>query len=276
LATISYICEIGVLEPSSGQIVKTPVLIGGQRKSVVRKLVRRFGTFKATIGLTVLAILASIVITGVATTILEGGPTITGLYISIIAPAIIAPLLGSVFIRLLVQLDSAEERLYTLSIIDDLTLAYNRRHFIEAAQSELARVKRYGEVFSIAVIDVDDLKKINDTYGHLAGDQLLKTISSVSKVSIRDTDTFARYGGDEFILLLPRTDKIKAESCAERLRKLLAESPVNIGQEEIHFKVSVGIKTFEEDFSDLEGLLILADQALYAAKKEGKNRVVSI
>lgn len=243
---------------------------------MVRKLIRQYGAIKATIGLTILAILASMVITGVSTTILEGGPTITGLLISILAPAIIAPLLGSVFIRLLVQLDSAEERLYTLSIIDDLTQAYNRRHFIETAQAELARVKRYGEFFSIAVIDVDDLKKINDTYGHLAGDQVLKTISSVSKANIRDTDTFARYGGDEFILLLPRTDKLKAESCAERLLKLLSETPVKIGQEEIHFKASAGIKSFEEDFSDLEGLLILADQALYAAKKEGKNRVVSI
>jgi diguanylate cyclase (GGDEF)-like protein len=243
---------------------------------MVRNLLRRYGTIKIIIGLTILSILASVAITVLITSIMESGPSTTDLFISIVAPAVIAPLFSSSFLRLLFQLDSAEDKLYTLSIVDDLTQAYNRRHFIEAAEAELARVKRYGDVFSIAVIDVDDLKKINDTYGHLAGDQVLKTISSVSKLNIRDTDTFARYGGDEFILLLPSTDKTKAESCAERLRKLLAETIIKFDQKEIQFKVSVGIKSFEDDFSDLEGLLILADQALYAAKRDGKNRVVSI
>ena len=218
--------------PITGIPRESPFPSGGQRKSVVRKLIRQYGTVKATIGLTILAILASMVITGVTTTILEGGLTTTGLFISILAPAIIAPLLGSFFIRLLVQLDAAEERLYTLSIIDDLTQAYNRRHFIETAQAELARVKRYGEVFSIAVIDVDDLKKINDAYGHLAGDQLLRTISSVSKVSIRDTDTFARYGGDEFLVILPESNDIGAiETIADKLITTICERYVLDGRE---------------------------------------------
>ena len=160
-----------------------------------------------------------------------------------------------------------------LAITDELTQTYNRRHFIETAEREFARARRYHEAFSVVVLDLDDFKSVNDTHGHPAGDQVLRTVSDLCRRNIRQHDTFARYGGEEFVFLLPGLDYAGACEFAERIRRRLAGTPVAFGDRLIHVTASLGVAVYHEGLSDLDSLLTHADQAMYRAKNLGKNRL---
>jgi len=160
---------------------------------------------------------------------------------------------------------------------DDLTGLANRRHFIEQAQNEITRSCRYKETLSIIMMDIDNFKKVNDTYGHKIGDRVLEALASVSLTTLRSIDIIGRIGGEEFAILLPNTDIERAEEVAERLRANLAEYQLTINANSIvKFTVSLGVTSYNsnEDIS-LDSLLHQADQALYQAKNEGRNRIVT-
>ncbi len=238
------------------------------------KLLKRLGVIKATVMLTIASVLISIVITATLTTLLSGGIGLTSMIIAIFVPTIIAPLFAYTTLRLTFQLHIAEEKLRQLSITDELTQAHNRRYFMDMAARALAGAKRYGDSFSIIIFDIDDFKRINDTYGHNAGDKVLRTISEICMAHIRDTDIFARYGGEEFAFLVPRCSPTNVLQFAERIRIKLSDARVPIDQTEIQFTVSIGAGTFDSTTPDLDTLLIRADTALYSAKKQGKNRTL--
>lgn len=175
----------------------------------------------------------------------------------------------------IVERKQAEGALQNLAITDPLTDCFNRRHFFSVAENELARAVRYERHLSAIMLDIDRFKRVNDTYGHLVGDEALVAIAGrISKVP-RKTDIFARYGGEEFVILLPETDISEAQQTAERIRKEIADRPIRINGREISVSASLGVasKSSEENIM-IDLLLDRADQALYAAKRVGRNRVM--
>jgi diguanylate cyclase (GGDEF)-like protein len=242
---------------------------------VFKDLFIRLGIIKSTLVVTVLAILISVLMTVGLSALSGEGAGAQGILIAVIVPTVISTLFSYTFFGLLFQLDAAEKQLLELTRRDDLTGVYNRTYFIELAERELARCKRYGNIFSIAIVDVDDFKQVNDTFGHLAGDQVLQIMTSVFLHHLRQTDTVARFGGDEFVLLLPYASQEHALGCIERIRCILENSSLTYAGQEIRFTVSVGTATYDGQ-SNLDMVLQLADKALYEAKKTGKNRAVAI
>jgi len=166
------------------------------------------------------------------------------------------------------------ERVRNLSMRDSLTDLYNHRHSIDLVSNEVQRVGRYQEGFSILMFDVDDFKDINDRYGHPAGDAVLRELAQLVKDTVRTVDAVGRYGGEEFIAVLPHTSYDEARLTAERVRVKVASRSFRVGLTPIPVTVSVGVATYPSENVDSPNTLIReADLALYRAKQGGRNRV---
>jgi diguanylate cyclase (GGDEF)-like protein len=161
-----------------------------------------------------------------------------------------------------------------LSETDDLTGLYNTRGFAIAANRLFGQAARYGRPASVLMVDSDNLKHVNDTHGHDAGSRLLRQIANAVQAELRASDVPARYGGDEFIVLLPETPPKGALEVAERIRNAIASRPLAIDDRNLQATVSIGIACYPEDGRTLDALAARADRALYQAKQEGRNRVV--
>jgi diguanylate cyclase (GGDEF)-like protein len=171
------------------------------------------------------------------------------------------------------RLTVLNRELEQISITDGLTQVYNRRYFMERLRQEVKRVNRYGPPASLLMIDIDHFKKVNDTYGHQAGDVVLCNVAGLVRGALRETDLFARYGGEEFVLLATGTEQSGAFILAERLRKLIEGAVFTHGSISIAVTVSIGIGIWETSISeDFEELIRRADAALYRAKEQGRNR----
>ena len=167
----------------------------------------------------------------------------------------------------------AKEMVAYLANIDPLTKSLTRRHFLSFAESEFKRFQRYKRAMTIMVIDADHFKKINDTYGHHAGDLALRSLSLVAMDHKRAQDMFGRLGGEEFGLLLPETNLEQAAIVAHRIQEMWAQSPVNLDGELIYSTISVGVAEASPEDKSLDDLLRRADKMLYKAKENGRNRV---
>lgn len=159
------------------------------------------------------------------------------------------------------------------AITDSLTNLHNRRHILYLASLEIQRAQRYKHSFSMLMLDVDEFKQINDTFGHIVGDQVLVEVAECLKKELRSTDLIGRYGGDEFVILLVETELNEAIGIAERTRQRIAERTVGTDRGPMNITVSIGIADVSEKNPDLAAIFKLADDALYLAKKKGKNRV---
>ncbi len=168
---------------------------------------------------------------------------------------------------------NALTRIKTLSDTDELTGIYNRRAFASISQHTVKLSQRYGRNFSVIMLDSDNLKIINDGYGHEAGDQLLKAIVAHVQAELRKPDLLARYGGDEFVLLLPDTNAEGARLTAERIRERIARTPMQLGGKPISITVSMGVAAYPDHGKDYERVFEVADNALYKSKSNGRNRV---
>lgn len=168
-----------------------------------------------------------------------------------------------------------EERFRQASITDELTSLYNRRHLLELYERTFALARRHQKPISLVMLDVDHFKSINDKYGHLAGDVALRQVASILRAQLRRTDICGRYGGEEFAIVLPETDLAGARRFAERCREAVAESEVEIAPDtSITLTISLGVASWQLASSeDAEGLLRRADDAVYVAKRNGRNRV---
>ncbi|HSL43177.1 MAG TPA: diguanylate cyclase [Anaerolineales bacterium] len=164
----------------------------------------------------------------------------------------------------------------SLAATDPLTGQLNRRSFFQLGQREVDRFVRFGRPLSWIMFDVDWFKQINDSYGHSAGDQVLTTIAERCCRVIRHVDIFGRYGGDEFVVLLPETDHQMAREVAERLRTSISESPMTTNAGEIHVSISIGVTEATPETADVGLLLNKADQALYKSKRAGRNTITVV
>jgi diguanylate cyclase (GGDEF)-like protein len=171
------------------------------------------------------------------------------------------------------DLTEANERLKNLASRDSLTEIFNRRYFLELAAYELDRAKRNGRPVSLLMVDLDHFKRVNDTHGHAAGDDVLKGVVACIKAHLRDIDLFARIGGEELIVLMPETDLSAARLVAERLRIAIAATRFALSGEQVAITASFGLALAKQPPEPLPDLMERADQALYAAKRGGRNRV---
>ncbi|MBU6475490.1 MAG: GGDEF domain-containing protein [Alphaproteobacteria bacterium] len=166
-----------------------------------------------------------------------------------------------------------EDELMRLAATDPLTGAFNRREFKALADEESLRANRYNRPLSIMMLDLDHFKRLNDTYGHAAGDKALQRFTTLCCNALRTIDIFGRWGGEEFVTLLPETDAEGAVIIAERLRKLVNQSLLVFNEHKISITASIGIAQYRAGELTVEGPLSRADSAVYDAKKAGRNRI---
>jgi diguanylate cyclase (GGDEF)-like protein len=172
---------------------------------------------------------------------------------------------------------SRSQKLLQLATGDPLTGLFNRGYVDDRLAIELSRAGRYGKPLAVAVIDADRFKSLNDTYGHSAGDVVLKKIAELLRNSFRQSDTAGRYGGEEFVLILPEMDIETARKKVESLRELVATTPIAIGPQgqNVQVTISAGVASFPQDGEDAAELFAAADERMFEAKGEGRNRVVA-
>jgi len=160
-----------------------------------------------------------------------------------------------------------------LSITDGLTGTFLRRYFLLRFKKEVVRVRECNTNVSFIMADLDNFKNTNDHFGHLVGDVVLKEIAGILKANVREIDLVARFGGEEFCILLPEADKVGAHAVAERIRKAVAGHTIKAYDESLRITLSMGISCLPEDANNLDELIENADKALYEAKRQGRNRV---
>lgn len=175
-----------------------------------------------------------------------------------------------------VALDNAQliHELENLATTDSLTRLHNRRHFLERAEAEFERSRRYQRPLSIFLLDADHFKNINDNYGHEMGDQALRLLASICRQNLRQLDVIGRYGGEEFVAFLPETSMAKAMEVAERLRAGVEGIKLGVAGGEVQLTVSIGVATATAQTDSIAALINEADRALYEAKRAGRNKVV--
>jgi diguanylate cyclase (GGDEF)-like protein len=166
------------------------------------------------------------------------------------------------------------EEIYRLTTIDGLTQIYNKRYFVEMLEREIGRAQRYRRDLSLILFDIDGFKVINDTYGHLAGDHVLKQLASVIRGRIRREDILSRWGGEEFAVILPEIDHSNALQFAEKVRGLVETAAFKFEDVLIPVTVSIGVASLMPDLQASDDFIRLADARLYDAKSAGRNRVV--
>lgn len=172
------------------------------------------------------------------------------------------------------ELEKQKAALYQLSIIDHLTQIHNRPYIMKVFENAFATSKRYQQSFSCILLDIDDFKAVNDNYGHPMGDQVLKETAQLIAGQLRETDAVGRYGGEEFLIILPSTSVQEAEQVAEKIRT--AVEKLTIGTKNLGITISLGICDSQTDSPKLhDNMLHKVDAALYEAKKSGKNRFVT-
>lgn len=182
-------------------------------------------------------------------------------------------LVGYVTTLLAADIQYAREELILLSDTDEMTGLKNRRAFKSELSNEVKKGARYKRPFSLMMLDADNLKQVNDQYGHGIGDKLIVTLARTIQESLRSTDVLARYGGDEFIVMLPETSANRAIEVAERIRLGVENTSFSADGDRVSSTLSIGISCFPDDSGDSEDIIDRADQALYESKRKGRNTV---
>jgi diguanylate cyclase (GGDEF)-like protein len=254
--------------PSTGDDAAAPdwfrrfsgvVLRQGQRSALVM----------LTLSVTGLALLISQLIISVAG---HGDRVIAAISASVCS-LLLTPPIGAFMLRLVYELEKARQRLSVLATHDDLTGIYNRRHFMSVVQREWDRARRYNTAAALLLVDADRFKAINDSHGHLCGDELLRQIAKAAGQSLRQADVLARFGGEELIVFLPHTDALGALDVAERIREQVQALVVTWQGKPVKTTVSVGVAPLRRELPSLDWMIHEADTALYAAKADGRNCV---
>jgi diguanylate cyclase (GGDEF)-like protein len=170
---------------------------------------------------------------------------------------------------------SYHEEIYRLSTVDGLTQIFNKRYFVETLERELSRARRYDRPLALMMFDIDHFKRCNDTYGHRAGDHVLRHMADLVRQRSRKVDVIARYGGEEFAVVLPEIDLAGAAQFGEGLRRMIEEEEFVFEGRRIPLAISVGVADLEPGVANADDLIKKADARLYRAKQGGRNRVVA-
>ena len=179
-------------------------------------------------------------------------------------------LLSIILSQAAISLENA--KLFDLATTDGLTKLYVHRYFQLLLDTELQRFERYRRPLSLIMLDIDNFKRFNDTYGHQLGDEVLRVVARTVKKNTREMDFVARYGGEEFVVVMPETDTTGAISVAEKICAAVAAIIIPHGEEKLHVTISLGVASLPRHASDKESLIRAADEALYVSKRLGKNR----
>ena len=170
--------------------------------------------------------------------------------------------------------ENFQQKMYNAALRDPLTKAFNKKYFIDQLRTEFSYAKRHDSALSLLIFDLDHFKRINDTYGHVAGDQVLIEVAEQVHGVLRAEDVFARYGGEEFVVILRGIPLSDAGVLAERIRSLVEQHPFVSSEQRLPVTVSIGVAAYHETLEDPLSLVEAADSALYAAKEAGRNRVL--
>ncbi|MBN2041540.1 MAG: GGDEF domain-containing protein [Spirochaetes bacterium] len=197
-----------------------------------------------------------------------------GLTIAICAPVIVAPSITFLLTGMIFEIHELELKMRLLATYDSLTGILGRRAFMEQTNYICRFSERQGLDFTLLIIDLDHFKRINDEYGHAAGDRVLEEFGRVLKQVSRESDLAGRIGGEEFALFLPVTSEENARILAERIHKAISESVVECNGRQIKYSVSIGLAFFPRTVNNIKIALNYADKALYSAKKNGRNQTV--
>ncbi len=195
--------------------------------------------------------------------------------ISVLIPVLVATPVAGITLGLMHDLDAARREAQRLARTDALTGALSRRHFIEVAQRELLRARREAMPLALLLLDVDDFKHVNDRAGHETGDEVLKAVSRACLAALRPGDPLARWGGEEFIALLPGAGPGEAIGVALRVRAAIADTQVPAPDGRVRVTASIGVASDTDPSEPLGALISRADRAMYAAKRGGKNAAVA-
>jgi diguanylate cyclase (GGDEF)-like protein len=187
--------------------------------------------------------------------------------------AVLAPAISAFVLPLLFELERTRRHLGRLTTQDDLTGVHNRRHFMEIAEREWARCRRYDTPAALLLVDADHFRRINDRHGHLGGDALLREITRLTAESLRQPDVLARFGGEELIVFLPHADPLGALDVAERIRERISLLKMPWQGVDVQTTVSIGVAALGAGHASLDALIHDADLALHAAKEAGRNCV---
>ena len=244
----------------------------------MRKWLLRLGAFKSALCLALFAAGASLAIALAMNLVFKPPHSLVWftLTLSVGIPLIVAPLPGWYVVRLMFEAEDARRAAERMAVTDPLTLAYNRRHFFHVGERELQRSHATDGLLSVLLLDVDNFKTVNDQHGHAVGDRVLKQVALACANGVRDNDLLARFGGEEFVALLPATGLLEAAGVAERLRCAVESLAIaGEGDAVIRPTVSIGVASVTLSASSLDSLLASADRAMYMAKRSGRNRVIS-
>lgn len=246
----------------------------------MRAIIRKLGRVKTVVALTLASVLASVLVTYILALLSQyivEGPVRFDIFIavSILVPATVAPFFCWPLVSLVLKIDMLEAEMRRQVTYDELTSLYTRRALLQAAETYLELAEREQRVFSILVIDLDKFKAINDSYGHAAGDEVLRSFSQATEEVLRRSDIIGRTGGEEFAAVLPNTSKEEAYELGERLHSKIRNSSVQYEGESICYTVSMGIASSTVGTrANLEEMFKQADKALYMAKEANRNQTV--
>lgn len=220
-----------------------------------------------------LAILGTVLNVAGVVLSMSGAP-LYGVLVNHLMSGILVCIVAYIALAHLAVENELRDSLHDAAFRDSLTRLYNRRYVFNIFRDELKKYRRYSDPFSVMLIDADHFKKINDQYGHRAGDAALQAIADACNKSVRDTDVVGRFGGEEFIILLPHTTAADAAIVAERIRKTILGTNLTWHGQKLDVKLSLGVAEAGVHADGFDELLTAADEALYAAKKGGRNQTV--
>lgn len=242
----------------------------------LRRLVDAHGVPRSTAVITLVAVVLSLALTQALITLIGHGDRWIAGGATLLSVLVLTPPMCIAGLRLVCALEQACRRLDELATRDELTGLRNRRHFMTLVEAEWDRARRYRTTAALLLIDVDHFKLVNDTHGHLCGDELLRRIAAAAGESLRQADVLARWGGEEFVVYLPHTDPLGAIDVAERIRERVKGLVLEWNDSHVGTSVSIGVAPLRLEIASLDWLLHEADTALYAAKAAGRNCVRSL
>lgn len=233
----------------------------------------RYGVVRIVVILTIITVFLSALMTMLIFLCFGEPLTRSGIFSSIIIPLVISPILITYLANAVLESHILKEKMHDLATIDHLTCVKNRRAFMESANDYFKIAVRNNHVFSVVLLDLDNFKKINDTFGHIVGDDVLRSIGNIFSKSIRTSDIVGRYGGEEFIFILPEIGRESVKIFTDKLHNKINNTFVDHNDTKIKITASIGVTVYDanNNVTSFKNLLDQSDKMLYKAKREGRN-----